>query len=471
MDLIDLTLTQAREALIRKTFSSVEYTQALLARTAQAQALNAYICYDRQALLTAAAQADARGISTNPEMRMGGVPVALKDNINTCTMPTSGGTRALLGRVPPSDAPTALALWTAGALLAGKANMHELAFGITNNNAVTGASRNPWNPGLIPGGSSGGAAVAVAARMVPAALGTDTGASVRLPAALCGIVGFRPTVGRYSNSGVIPISHTRDTVGPLARSVQDISLIDDVLRGKRTQPQRTALRGMRLGIPRSICFSGAQESVLRVVEAALERLQEKGVELVEVDMAALMPLNEAVGFPVALYEMARDLPAYLAACGYGLSLSDMAAQIGSADVAGIVRSQLGDEAMPMEAYQTAMQTRTRLQAAYHDLFTQLRLNALAFPTSVLTARPIGEDETVDINGIPCPTFASYIRNTDPGSNAGIPGISLPAGLTSDGLPAGLELDGPAGQDAALLALASAVEEVLDPMPAATAWQA
>ena len=471
MDLVDLTLTQAREALTRKDFSSVEYTRALLARTTQARSLNAYISHDSQALLAASAQADAQGISTSLEMPLGGVPIALKDNINTRTLPTSGGTRALLGRVPPADAPAAQALWSAGALLAGKANMHELAFGITNNNAVTGASRNPWDPSLIPGGSSGGAAVAVAARMVPAALGTDTGASVRLPAALCGIVGFRPTVGRYNNSGVIPISHTRDTLGSLARSVQDVILIDSVLSGNRAHPPRTALRGKRLGVPRSICFAGGQKSVLRVVETALERLQEHGIELVDVDMTPLMPLNEAVGFPVALYELSQDMPAYLKACGYSLSLSDVAAQIGSADVAGIVNSQLGEQAMPRETYLNALQARGRLQAAYQDLFTRLRLDALAFPTSVLTARPIGEDETVEIDGIRFPTFASYIRNTDPGSNAGIPGISLPAGLTSEGLPVGLELDGPAGQDMALLALASAIEEVLEPMASATAWRA
>jgi len=474
MELVQLTLTQAREALVRKAFSSVEYAQALLQRSAEAKALNAYIAHDDQALLAAAAQADAQGISTSVAMPLGGVPLALKDNINTCALPTSGGTRALLGRVPPTEAPVAQALWNAGALLAGKANMHELAFGVTNNNAVTGASRNPWGVHLIPGGSSGGAAVAVAAGMVPAALGTDTGASVRLPAALCGIVGFRPTVGRYNNSGVLPISHTRDTVGPLARSVQDISLLDAVLVGQRTPlPLSTApaLRGVRLGVPRSICFTGAQDSVLQVVERALARLQQQGVELVEVDMAALVPLNEAVGFPVALYEFVQDVSAYLLACGYGLSLQDVAAQIGSADVAAIVASQLGDQAMPEEVYQAALQARHQLQAAYQDLYTRHRISALVFPTSVLTARPIGDDETVDINGVRLPTFASYIRNTDAGSNAGIPGISLPAGLASDGLPVGLELDAPAGHDGALLALAYAIEQVLEPMPGATAWRA
>jgi Asp-tRNA(Asn)/Glu-tRNA(Gln) amidotransferase A subunit family amidase len=470
MELVDLTLTEAREALVRKDFSSVEYTQALLKRTAQAQALNAYITHDGQALLAASAQADAQGASTNEAMALGGVPMALKDNINTRTLPTSGGTRALLGRIPPTDAPVAQALWKAGALLAGKANMHELAFGITNNNAVTGASRNPWNTQRIPGGSSGGAAAAVAARMVPGALGTDTGASVRLPAALCGIVGFRPTVGRYNNSGVLPISHTRDTVGPLARSVQDVRLIDAVLVGTHAPPQKLSLRGVRLGVPRSTCFAGAQNGVLLVIERALARLQQQGIELVEVDMASMMPLNEAVGFPVALYEFVQDVPAYLAACGYGLSLQDVARQIGSPDVAGIVASQLGNQAMPAQAYQAALQARVRLQAAYQDLFSHHRISALAFPTSVLTARPIGDDETVDIDGVRLPTFGCYIRNTDPGSNAGIPGISLPAGLANDGLPVGLELDGPVGADETLLALAQAIEQAMDPMPAANAWR-
>jgi len=239
----DLTLVQARAALRDGTLSCVAYAQALLTRCAAGSEFNAWVTQDAVALLRDAAALDASGAARDPALPLAGIPIALKDNIDTLALPTSGGTRALLGRTPRRDAPVATLLFEAGALLAGKANMHELAFGISSNNTVTGAVRNPWNPALIPGGSSGGSAAAVAARMVPAAIGTDTGASVRLPAALCGVVGFRPTVGRYPGAGIVPISHTRDTPGAIARSVADVALIDGLLAGDSRPLPVVNLRG------------------------------------------------------------------------------------------------------------------------------------------------------------------------------------------------------------------------------------
>ena len=465
---VDLTLVEARAELRSGALGCVEYTQALLAQCAAAASLNAWVSQDSEALLRAAALVDGNGAARDDAQALAGLPLALKDNIDTVALPTSGGTRALLGRRPPNNAPLATALFDAGALLAGKANMHELAFGISCNNAVTGAVRNPWHPAMIPGGSSGGSAAAVAARLVPAAIGTDTGASVRLPAALCGVVGFRPTVGRYPGAGIVPISHTRDTAGPITRSVADAALLDSVMAGSTSALAPLSLRGLRLGVPRVHFFSGGEPGVLAAVEQALVALAAAGVVLVETEVEGLGPLNDAVGFPVALYEMAQDLPAYLAAAGYGLTLAELAAQIGSPDVAGIVGSQLGDQAMPRAAYEHALRVRPRLQAAYAECFARHKLDALAFPTSLLTARPIGDDETVQLLGQRVPTFGSFILNTDPGSNAGLPGISLPVGL-SNGLPVGLELDGPAGSDRHLLAVAAALEAALPGMPAPPAF--
>jgi mandelamide amidase len=461
---VDLTLVQARAALRSGALGCVEYTHALLAQCAAGAALNAWISQDPEALLRAAAAVDHSGAARQGDLPLAGIPLALKDNIDTVALPTSAGTRALLGRRPAADAPLARALFDAGALLAGKANMHELAFGISCNNAVTGAVHNPWNPALIPGGSSGGSAAAVAARLVPAAIGTDTGASVRLPAALCGVVGFRPTVGRYPGAGIVPISHTRDTAGPITRSVADAALLDSVMAGGASALAPVALRGLRLGVPRTTCFSGGEPAVLAAVEQALATLGGAGVVLVETEVQGLGPLNDAIGFPVALYEMAQDLAAYLSAAGYGLTLADVAAQIGSPDVAGIVGSQLGDQAMPRAAYDQALRLRPRLQAAYAECFARDKLDALVFPTALLTARPIGDDETVELLGQRVPTFPTFIRNVDPGSNAGIPGISLPIGLAG-GLPVGLELDGPMGSDRHLLAVAAAIEAALPTMPA------
>jgi len=474
MNTLELTLIEARAALSKGELGCLDYADALLQRCHAAQALNAWVSQDGEALRRAARAVDQSGAARVADLLLAGVPIALKDNIDTASLPTSGGTRALLGRVTATNAPVAQALFEAGALLAGKANMHELAFGITSHNVVTGSVRNPWNPLLIPGGSSGGSAVAVAARMVPAAIGTDTGASVRLPAALCGIVGLRPTVGRYNGRGIVPISHTRDTPGPMARTVADVGLLDSVMAGHPAALLAAysvvELRGLRLGVPRAYFYRGADAAVLAVIEQALARLAAEGVELVEAEIPELGPLNDAVGFPVALYELTQDLPAYLRASGCALTLAEVAAQIGSPDVAGIVGSQLGDQAMPRAAYELAMRTRPRLQAAYAEYFLRHRLDAVVFPTSILPARPIGQDETVELNGQQAPTFASYIRNTDPGSNAGIPGISLPAGLTDDGLPVGLELDGPASSDRHLIALAAAIEAVLPRLTAPTAWR-
>lgn len=464
MELHEWTIAQARAALVKGEVSCVDYVSALLAQDRRKAALNALIARDDDALLAAARARDDDGSARDPARLLAGIPIALKDSINTVELTTSAGTGALRGRVPPANAPIAQRLFDAGALLAGKANMHELAFGITTNNAVTGATGNPWDARMIPGGSSGGSAAAVGARIVPAAIGTDTGASVRLPAALCGVVGLRPTVGRYPGKGVVPISHTRDTPGPIARSVEDIALLDRILAADDPIPAPARLDGLRLGVPRRYFYDGADTEVLARMDEALEQLRQAGVILIEAEVDTLGPLNDAVGLPVALYELMQDLPAYLRDCGYELTMHDIAAGVGSPDVAAILQSQLGDQAIPRAAYEEAMKARVRLQAACADYFSQHRVDAMVFPTSILPARPIGEDTMVELNGQQVPTFPTYIRNTDPGSNAGIPGISIPIGLTAARLPVGLELDGPQGSDHRLIAIAAAIEEILPAMP-------
>ena len=465
-DLIELTVVEVAAALRERACSCREYVEALVARCEAMAGLNAFVSHDWAALLAAAHAVDGGSGSGGP---LAGVPLALKDNIDTTRLTTSGATGALAGFVAPRNAPLATALFDAGALLGAKANMHELAFGITNNNAVTGPARNPWDPSKIPGGSSGGTAAAVAARMMPAGIGTDTGGSVRLPAALCGLAGFRPSVGRYPGAGIVPISHTRDTAGPIARTVADIRLLDAVMAGTGPGPAEAspepvpapALRGLRLGVPRADFYRDLEPEVGAEADRVLDLLSDLGVALVEAEIPDLPDLNAAVGFPVALYEFVRDLPRYLARNRLDLSMEDLLAGIGSPDVRGIVASQLGADAMPEDVYRTALEVgRPRLQRAYASFFDSHALDAVIFPTSPVSARPIGDDETIELNGDRVPTFTTFIRNTDPGSNAGIPGISLPTGLTSTGLPVGMELDGPAGSDEPLLAVAAAVEEAV-----------
>ena len=465
MNLKALTLVEARTELVKGTFSAAEYVAELARVEAGASNLNAFVARDLERLAKDAARADAAGDTRNPDRQLAGIPLGLKDNINTVDLPTTGCTGALKGFTPRQNAPVAQHLFDAGALLAGKTNMHELAFGITNNNAVSGAARNPWDTAMIPGGSSGGSAAAVAGRLVPAALGTDTGASVRLPAALCGVVGFRPSVGRYSQRGILPVSHTRDTAGPIARSVADIQLLDSVLRGHAEPFDAVGLRGLRIGLPRQYFFADLDTELASVVERALDTLSAAGVQWVEAEVDALSELNAAVGFPVALYEVMQDIPAYLQESGHDISMAALVAGIGSPDVAGLMASLLGEGAMPRAAYDEALRSRVVLQRNYASYFAQHRIDAMLFPTALLPARPIGDDDTVALGALRVPTFATFIRNTDPGSNAGIPGISVPAGLTRSGLPVGLELDAPHGADARLLSVAAAMERALDPMPA------
>ncbi len=471
-DLIELTVAEAAAALRERACSCREYVEALIARAEAMAGLNAFVSHDWGALLAAARAVDGGAGARGP---LAGVPLALKDNIATTTLTTSGATGALAGLVAPRNAPVAEALFEAGALLGAKANMHELAFGITNNNAVTGPARNPWDPAMIPGGSSGGTAVAVAARMMPGGLGTDTGGSVRLPAALCGLAGFRPSVGRYSGAGIIPISHTRDTAGPITRTVADLRLLDAVMAGTGAGTARPggagragsdpapapALDGLRLGVPRAAFFTDLEPEVAAEAGRVLDLLSVLGVELVEADIPEVSELNAAVGFPIALHEFVRDLPRHLAENGLALSLEDVLDGIGSPDVRAIVASQLGPDAMPEAVYRKALDVdRPRLQRAFADYFAEHAVEAAIFPTSPVSARPIGDDETIELGGERVPTFPTFIRNTDPGSNAGIPGLSLPTGLTSTGLPIGMELDGPVGSDLRLLAVGAAVEEAV-----------
>ena len=445
--------------------SAEAYAEALIARAAKLERLNAFIHHDPQAVRAAARAADERRNSGAPLGPLHGVPLALKDNLDTAGLATTGGTPGLAQNVPARNAPVVQKLLDAGAIVFGKANLHELAFGITCNNAAYGPSRNPYDPARIPGGSSGGTGVAVSARMVPAGIGTDTGGSVRIPAALCGIAGFRPTLGRWPQTGIVPLSHTRDTAGPMARSVEDCVLLDGVVTGAAA-PKAASLSGLKLGVPREYFWNPLDGELARLLEAALARLKDAGVVMVEADIPDVGALDGAASFPIALYEAATDLAAYLAAHGSRLDFAGLAAKAASPDVHGILGSQTGKDAMPEAVYREALaKHRVALQEAYRAYFARHGVAGVVFPTTPLPAAPIGEDENVTMNGAPVPTFMTYIRNTDPGSVAGLPGLSLPAGCTAAGLPVGIEIDAPAGADAQLLAIGGALEQILPRIPA------
>ncbi|MDB5999034.1 MAG: putative indoleacetamide hydrolase [Rhizobacter sp.] len=463
--LTDLTAGEAAAQIAAGTLTSVDLVRALLERMAQTAGLNACISHDAQALLNAAGEADAARVTpgTRP---LHGVPLLLKDNIDVAGVPSTAGSRAMSALVPQRDASVAQRLRDAGALVLGKANMHEFAYGITSNNAPYGAARNPYDTTRIPGGSSGGTAAAVAARAAPAGIGTDTGGSVRIPAALCGLVGFRPSTGRWPADGVVPISATLDTPGPMARSVADCVLLDGVVTGGATHLAAAELKGLRLGVPREYYWSPLEASLSAVAEDVLKRLEAAGVVLVPCEVKDVGPLTNNGTFPIALYETLPGLQAHHDRHGWPFDAAALTAQIDSPDVRGVFDSLLGANAMPESAYRHSMDTvRPQLQAALAECFASQRIAALIFPTTPRTAAPIGEDTTVDLCGEQVPTFPTFIRNTGPGALAGLPGISLPVGLTPQGLPVGMELDGPAGSDTRLLAIALALEAVLPRTPA------
>ncbi len=463
-----LPLHEVLQALQEKKFSCEEYAKALARKIKLNEDLNALLSFNEQAFLQKAKHADEKRSSGKAGV-LEGLPLVVKDCINTIDLPTSAGTKALLGKIPKADSPVLAELRQAGAIIAAKSNLHELCFGITSNNACTGAVRNPYNKEKIPGGSSGGSAAAVAAGMFPAGLGTDTGGSVRIPAALCGLYGLRPSIGRYSNSGIVPLSSTRDTIGTITRSAEDLRLLDAVIMKediKASLPD-LSLKRLRLAIIRNPFWIDLEPAVASTAEGFLKKLTTAGVEILELPFPKLVELNAKISFPIVLYEVRKLLPAYLKENLYNLSYETLAQQVLSPDVKGALQSQLGADAIPESVYQDAINIwRPELQAAYKNFFQSNRLDGIIFPTTALTACDISSGESVTLNGQQMPTFQAYIRNTDPGSNVGIPGITFPIGISpsgngnGNGLPIGMAIDAPSGHDRNLLSILKAIGSLI-----------
>jgi len=392
----------------------------------------------------------------------------VKDSIDTKDYPTTGGTPGLRNSHPVQDAAVLDRLRSAGAIVLGKTNLHELSYGWTSNNEAFGPVHNPYDVSRIPGGSSGGTAVAVATRMAPAGLSEDTCGSIRVPAALCGIAGLRPTTLRWPQRGVIPVSAMSDTVGPHARTVSDLALLDSVVTGSPIALRPAPLGGVRLAVSPHYFFSGLDVEVEKITRDAIKRLSDHGAEIVEIDVPDLKKLIEAANFPILQFETVPSINQYLKESGLGLTFDDLISQA-SPGVRWVLENYAiasGKFFPPKAVYEEARKThRPALQATFRRYFRDNGIAALIVPPTLCPATSIGVEADIEVAGQKVPVFVAYARNIAPGSCAALPGLVLPAGLTSTGMPVGVEFDAPVGKDRDLLALGVSLEKALGPVPA------
>ncbi|HEY0583014.1 MAG TPA: amidase [Chloroflexota bacterium] len=443
-ELHDLTATNLAQLIARREISSVEITSAYLERIQRFDnTLRAFITVDADGALAAARAADG---AAEPGGPLHGVPLAIKDNIATAGLRTTGGSRVLADWVPDEDAAVVRDLKRAGAIILGKTNLHEFAYGGTCTNVEFGAVRNPWNTDHVPGGSSGGSGVAVAAGMCAAALGSDTAGSIRLPACQCGVVGLKPTYGRTSIDGVLPLAWSLDHVGPLTRTVGDAALMYAALTGSPTPQQaHTGVRGLRLGLPKTFFFEGLQPDVEVAIERAVQTLRDLGAELVEVDWPDAR-LSNSITWTIILAEAAAFHGQWFAERPQAYSEETR-------------HSLLLGQRLPATDYVQAQRARSVLQRQVAEVMAGL--DALVTPSLAITAPRIGQT-TVEIGGKVKEVNPVFIRLTDPFNVTGQPAISVPCGFGDDGLPIGLQVVGAAFAEDMVLRIAAAYE-------AATEW--
>ena len=474
VDFDRLTLVDAVSLLRCGSLTSSALVAETIRRAAAVPELCAFAHLDSDCALQAAKRADAAlsrvasDPSSSPPRLLEGVPVLVKDNIHVEGWPCTVGTPALRSFIPTADAEVVRRLRAAGALILGKSHLHELCYGITSYNPLASRPphigvRNAYNPRHIAGGSSGGSGAALGARIVLAALGSDTGGSVRIPAAVNGVCGLRPTVGRYPSEGVAPLALTRDTVGPMAQTMGDVALLDAAITGATLLPP-VALAGVRLGVVADF-MQGLDADTAAVGEDALTRLKAAGVVLVELDEPRFFALHGAISLAINVYENHRDLSAYLATYQPHLTLPTLVSHM----ACPLLRDFYTTHVLPCQLpqpdgsftdarplYDWAMREgRPALRAVYEEVVGREGLDGLVFPTVMRV--PWVAEEGVNSRE----NAGEFLRHTGVGSAAGMPGISLPIALgPTSGLPVSLAVDGLPGWDARLLALGMALERVL-----------
>ena len=479
MSLTDLTLLELAAKLAAREVSSVEATRACLARIAQVDGkVKAFLRLDESGALAAAEASDARRREGNPLGPLDGVPVAVKDNLLTEGVETTAGSLVLKGFIPPYDSTPVRLLKEAGMPVVGKLNMDEFGMGSSTESSAYGPTFNPWDLQRTPGGSSGGSAAALAAREVFGTLGTDTGGSIRQPAAFTNTVGLKPTYGRVSRYGVIAYASSLDQVGPLARTVGDVAALMQVLarhdpKDSTSQPVEApdysadlehGVAGLKLGVPREyFATEGMDPEVEAAVKKALEAYERMGATLVELSLPHTR-YALATYYLLAPAEASSNLARY-----DGVRYGHRAHQAkGLKEMYGLSRDEglgeevkrrimLGTYALAAGFYDAyylrAQKVRTLIREDYTRAFTQV--DAILCPTSPVPPFRVGEKTNNPL--------AMYLMDvfTLPCNLAGLPGLSLPCGFTQAGLPIGLQVLGRPFDEAKLLRIARALEREHD----------
>ena len=476
VDFNHLTVVEAASLLQSGAVTSVQLVQHYIDCAGSHPELCAFAAVDEDGALTAAREADVRLSSQSPDSirPLEGIPILIKENIHVIGLPNRAGTPALSNFIPTDDAPVVAALREAGAILYATSHMHELAWGISGYNPLAIhpvtrhiGTRNAYNVDCSAGGSSSGNGSALGARLALAALGTDTGGSVRIPASANGVCGLRPTFGRYPQHGITPCCLNRDTAGPMALTVADLELLDRIIvRSNDEQPilQPPALSTIRLGVLQPLMEELDSDTQL-VTRAALDTLRAHGVQLIDVAAPELTGLLDKVGPACSMYEVHSDLAGYLAEYVPSLTVKQVIDSAGSEDVRTLWQGRiLRNKHILANGTTTDLQAagrlsfavhRPTLQSYYTSLITSNNLTALVFPTT--PAIP----PLADVQSSSLEQFDSVRRQVQPGSLSGCPGITLPAGFGwVSGLPIGLALDGLPDSDRQLLAVGMALEMVL-----------
>lgn len=476
MNLAGLTVHEARTLLDAGEITSVELTAAALERIERVDgSVKAFVTVTDELAIRQAKQADAR-LAAGDAQPLTGIPMALKDNMITKGVRTTCSSRMLENFVPPYDATVTERLYKQAAVLVGKGNLDEFAMGSSNENSAFHATHNPWALDCVPGGSSGGPAAAVAADECLFALGSDTGGSIRQPAALCGVVGLKPTYGLVSRFGLVAFASSLDQIGPLTKDVRDCAITLSAIAGNDpmdstslsvdvpdyTQALVEDLSGLRIGVPVEYFGEGLEAGVESAVREAIDVMRSLGAKVEETSLPST-PHALAVYYIIAPSEASANLARY-DGVKYGFSIQEAdgvwdalekTRQYGFGPEVKR-RIMLGTYALSAGYYDAyylqAQRVRTLIRREFEQVFTQF--DAVVMPTSPTVAFKLGE-KTAN----PLQMYLNDIL-TIPANIAGIPGISVPAGM-SDGLPVGLQVMGPALSEGTLLRIAYAYEQAMD----------